>query len=70
LYCSCFIVEHPHNCSKTKTKQFCKSCRIFAAYLTSLDIIHEQNLLQPMTALHCSACLFCDIISWLLWRLL
>jgi len=32
-----------------------KSCRILAAYQALLDFIHEQFLLQPMTAL-CCAC--------------
>ena len=30
----------------------CKSCRILEAYLTLLDIIHEHNVLLPMTASH------------------
>jgi len=50
LYCSRAIVEGPHKCNKTTIKEFYKSCKIIAAYLMWLDIIHQHNFLQPMTA--------------------
>jgi len=46
-----------------------KFCRTLAAYQALLDFIHEQILLQPITASCCGMCSpsHCDVINRLLW---